>query len=96
MTPELTKEILAATDGRPGGAKHEILCVLDDIAVLKAYQKPPFEDAHFTGALRTEKGWRRTSHYAASAEKALLDTMGYKHGGPNSQFGNFAAKALGV
>ena len=92
LTPETIHLILAAVDSR---TKHEVVGLMSDIAICKAWHKPPIDDARFTGAILRDGKWTRTSRYAMSADAAMLDTLGYKYdGGGNSRFGMFAARML--
>lgn len=90
------KEILRAVDGPPAlkASAHEMVCVMEDIAIVRAVRNAPFEDALYTGAILSPDGWRRTACYSASAWSAMLTTLGHKHLGPNSQFGYFASRML--
>ena len=90
--------ILEEIDGnrRPNWSAHSVVAVMGDIAVLKATHKPSFEDAQYTGSIKKDGKWRHTSRYNSSADTAMLDTLGVKHSGPNSQFGEFARKMLEI
>jgi hypothetical protein len=97
LDPETIQQIIAAADGPTARTKHEIVGFLDDIAICKAYHKPPFEDARFTGVILRDGEWKHTSRYNASADTAMLDTLGCKHDdGGNSRFGRFAARMLNL
>lgn len=86
--------LTAVDDPSTGGTKHEVIGLTADIAICEAWHKPPFPDARFTGAILRDGEWHRTSHYSASADAAMLETLGHKYGGGNSRFGTFAARML--
>lgn len=94
LTPETIHLVLAAVDGPTMRTKHEVVGLTQDIAICEAWHKPPFDDARFTGAILRDGVWHRTSHYSASADAAMLETLGHKYGGGNSRFGTFAARML--
>lgn len=98
MTPETISLILAAADPTPGprSTKHEVIGVIGDLAICFAWHLPPFKDAAYTGVLLKDGQWKKTSHYYATADTALLGLLGHKHEGSNGRFGQYAAVMLGL
>lgn len=92
-------EILAAINNNNTprhNEAYEIIGVITGIAVLKEISsKPTFPNELFTAAIQDKNGnWRRTGVFSATAENCLLNSLGIKFEGPNSQFGYYAARML--
>lgn len=94
---QIRRRILDAIDTRPAGTKHEVVSILNRVAVLEAWHKPPFDDARFTVAVRKghSASWRAYSYYTATAEAAMLNGIAYLNEGANSRAGEYAARILG-
>ncbi len=80
------------------GANHQVVVIIEDIAIVENYSNSDFPHAPFTMSLKNKETgkWRHSSHYFGSVDEAILGAMGHKYLGQNSQFADFASKMLGI
>jgi hypothetical protein len=91
--------ILLEADYRksPTGTRHEVVCVMEGVAILRAHINPSFPNATYTGSILMQDGaWRKTSHYYSCADAAMLGTLGVKWEGCNSRFDSYAQRMLNI
>jgi hypothetical protein len=98
---------LDALNERPKN-NHCVVGIIGDIVIFYDRSKnPSFEDARYTGAFIVKENtpgyaptsvgkWKATHSYNACPTTAFLTTLGQQHDGTMSQFGNYAAKMLGI
>jgi hypothetical protein len=95
--------ILIAVDYRPRdhtirhrGSFHEVVGVIEEVAVCKCVRNLPFKDCPFTAVIKKDGEWENTSCYEDSTAAAFLMGLGYLHAGHNSNFAFFAKRMLGI
>lgn len=69
----------------------EIMCLGDEYQFVKVRDKKEGKEL-YTGFIN----YKPTRRYSHTLDECILDTIAYKHDGPNSQFGRLAANALKI
>jgi hypothetical protein len=99
--PITIETILVTVDYRPRlpsgrGSRHEVLAIIDGVAVCKCIHNAPFSDAIYTAAILKGNTWRNTCVYEDSASAAFLEGLKQMRLGPNSDFTFLAKRMLGL
>lgn len=70
---------------------------IGDVAVVFNKLKSDSNNGYgYSSLLRNESGWEYNSFMFKTADEAYLHALGIKYDGLNTQFGEFAARMLGI